>query len=190
MSTRSGSNATGCPRRRVRGRSSGLLVSTLVGAVVLAGCSSVAERATEELIERGAGQSGTSVDIDRGGEQVIVENEDGRLTFDAAGEIPDAIRDALTLPVDLAVGSTTVLEENGNTFVALSGSLERDDLRGLVDELSASIVAAGWTVVMNVDTGGIHILGASRGEQELSIAITAADDRRFDVVFSLTTNAG
>lgn len=60
-----------------------IIASCVVAGFVLVGCSSAAEKATEELIERG---SGGEVDLDRDG-GMSFETEDGSFSFDADGNV-------------------------------------------------------------------------------------------------------
>jgi len=168
------------------------MIAAIAGAVLLTGCSAVAERATEAAIERMASDSGTDVDIDRSDGGFRVEGEGGSLAVDPGGDVPEAIRDALTLPADIEVAFSSTLIDNGNSVVSFSGFLERDGLAGLVTEITDAIVAAGWTVVNTYSVGGdIQIVSATRRDQQLEVAMTPAAGRPgFDLMINLVTNAG
>jgi hypothetical protein len=181
---------TRSPRTAARRR--GTLITAVAGAMLLAGCSAVAERATESAIERMASNAGADVDIDRSTGGFRVEGEGGSLAVDPGGEIPEAIRDALTLPADIEVAFTSTLLDNGNSIVSFSGFLVRDDLAALVTEVTDAITAAGWTVINTYSVGtDIQIVSAARDDQQLEVAMTPAPGRPgFDLVINLVTNAG
>jgi hypothetical protein len=160
-------------------------LALVLGASLIAGCTSAAERAAERA-------TGTDVEIERDGERVIIEGEDGSLTVESGGELPDAIAAAFTLPADYAVDYASTTTDGANTLVSVSGHLERSDLKALVDELTTAITAAGWTIVMSYGAGeDLQLIGASRDDQEMQVSMTATPGTsRFDVIVSLITIEG
>jgi hypothetical protein len=161
-----------------------IAVTLLLGAGLIAGCTSAAERA----IEREA--PGTEVDIDRGGGRVVIEDEDGSLTVETGGELPAQIRDAFDVPADYVVDFTSTLAEGGTTFVSVAGHLERGDLGSLADELTSAVTSSGWTVAMSYRMGEeAQLIGASRDDREMQISITAVPgSSRFDVIINVSVD--
>jgi hypothetical protein len=160
-------------------------VVLLLGASLATGCTSAAERAIER-------ETGSDVEIQRDGDRVVIESEEGSLSVETGGELPEAIGDAFAVPADFSVDFVSDVTEGGNTFVSVSGHLERSDLESLREEITAAVTSAGWTVVMSYSMGAeMHLISASRGDQELQVSMSAvAGTTRFDVVITLLTNAG
>ena len=160
-----------------------LLAAVLVAGLV-AGCSSPTERAIEEAVP------GTDVEIERGGERIIVEDDDGSATVETGGELPERIDDAFDVPADYVVDVTAEVVEGGTTFVSVSGHLERDDLASLTEELTAAVTAAGWTIDLTSGMGDeVQLIAASRGDEMLQISITATDGTsRFDVIINVSAD--
>jgi len=166
-------------------------VTAAIVVLLATGCSSVADRATEAALEAAAGRSGADVDIDRRGERITIESEDGSMTI-GAGELPDAVRDAFALPGDLEVTSDTTMIEGSNTLAGITGFVPRIDDAALFAELTSAITAAGWEIRMNYEAGdGIRILMAEREGDALNVSMTpAASGDGFDVVISVMTSEG
>jgi len=149
-------------------------VAAAIVVLLVTGCGSVADKATEAALEAAAGRSGMDVDIDRSGDRFTIESEDGSLTV-GAGELPDAVRDAFALPADLEVTSDTTMTEGANTLTGITGFVPRTDGPALVAELTAAIAAAGWSTTMDYNAGdGVRILSAERDGDVLNIAVTPA----------------
>jgi hypothetical protein len=161
-----------------------LATTLLLGASLMVSCSSPAERA----IERSA--PGTDVEIERDGGRIVIEDDDGSLTVETGGELPEQIRDAFSVPADYSVDFTSTVTDGTTSFVSVSGHLERSDLRTLTEELTGAITAAGWTVVMSFSSGeNGQLIGASRDDQELQISIvTEPGSSRFDVIINVSMN--
>jgi hypothetical protein len=161
-------------------------VALLLGASLVAGCSSAAERAVEHAAP------GTDVDIQRGGDRVVIEDEEGSLTVETGGEVPEQIRDAFTVPADYVVDFTSTVTDGATVFVSVSGHLERSDLRTLTEELTTAVTLARWNVEMSYTMGAdVHLIGASRGDQQLQVSITAVPgSSRFDVIINVSGDGG
>jgi len=154
-----------------------------LAAVVVAGCTSTAERAIEE------GAPGTDVEIEEGGGRIVIEDEEGSATVDLGGELPERIREAFAVPADYAVDATSEVTQQGTTLVSATGHLERDDLASLTEELTAAVTAAGWTIDMTTGMGDeVQLIAVSRGDDQLQVSMTATEGeaRRFDVVITLS----
>jgi len=166
-------------------------VAAAIVVLLVTGCGSVADKATEAALEAAAGRSGTDVDIDRNGDRFTIESEDGSLTV-GAGELPDVVRDAFALPGDLEVTSDTTMTEGANTLTAITGFVPRSDDAALIEELTAAITEAGWTITMNYGVDeGVRVLAAEREGDVLNVAVTpAASGQGFDLAISVGTSAG
>jgi hypothetical protein len=156
-----------------------------LSAGLVAGCTSPAERAVEEAVP------GTDVDVQRGGDRVVIEGEDGSAAIDIDGELPERIADAFAVPADFVVDVTSEIADGDRTLVSVAGHLERDDLRALVEEISSAVTAAGWTIDMSTGMGeDVQLIAASRGDDELQVSMTAVPGTsRFDVVITLAVDS-
>jgi hypothetical protein len=152
-----------------------------LSAGLVAGCTSAAERAVEDAAP------GTDVDVQRGGDRVVIEDEDGSATIDLGGELPERIADAFAVPPDLVVDVTSEITDGDRTLVSVAGHLERDDLTSLTEEISTAVTRAGWTIDMSTGMGeDVQLIAASRGDDELQVSMTAVPGTsRFDVVITL-----
>jgi hypothetical protein len=164
-----------------------------VAALVMllaSGCSSVADRATERVIETAARGSGMDVDIDSSGERITIESEDGSMSI-GSGQLPDALRDAFALPGDLEVTSDTTMTEGTNTLYGITGFVPRTDDAALIAELTAAMTAAGWTITMDYGAGdGIRVFAAEREGEFLNVAVTPAQSGTgLDLAINLTRSA-
>jgi hypothetical protein len=158
-----------------------VLIAAGLAAGLVAGCTSSAERAIEEAAP------GTDVDVQQGGDRVIIETEDGSATVDIGGELPERIGDAFAVPSDFVVDATSQITQDGVTLISAAGHLERDDLRALTEELTSAVTAAGWTIEMSYGMGeDVQMIAASRGDDDLQVSMTAVPGTsRFDVVITL-----
>jgi hypothetical protein len=165
------------------GRTAAALV---LGASLVAGCTSAAERA----IERSA--PGSDVEIERDGGRVTIEDGDGSLSVETGGELPERIADAFRVPADYVVDVTSSVTDGTTTFVSVSGHLERRDLRSLTEELSTAITSAGWTIVTSFTSGeDVQLIGAERDGELLQVSIAAeSGSSRFDIVINVSVDAG
>jgi len=169
----------------MRGMTGRTALVLLLGASLVAGCASPAERAIERA------EPGTDVEIERDGGRIVVEDDDGSLTVETGGELPEQIADAFAVPADYVVDFTSTVTDGRTTFVSVSGQLERDDLASLTDELTTAVTTAGWTIVMSFSSGeDVQLIGANRGDQELQISITTEPgSSRFDVTINVSADA-
>jgi hypothetical protein len=161
-----------------------VLLAAGLAAGLVAGCTSPAERAIEEAAP------GTDVDVQRGGDRIVIEDEDGSATIDLGGELPERIGDAFAVPSDYVVDATSEIAQDGLTLTSAVGHLERDDLRSLTEELTSTVTAAGWTIVMSSSMGDdVHLIAARRGDDDLQVSMTAVPGTsRFDVVITLSVD--
>ena len=155
-----------------------------LSAGLVAGCTSAAERAVEEAAP------GADVDVQRGGDRVVIEDEDGSAAIDLGGELPERIADAFAVPADYVVDVTSEITDGDRTLVSVAGHLERDDLRSLTEEISTAVTRAGWTIGMSTGMGqDVQLIAASRGDDELQVSMTAVPGTsRFDVVITLAVD--
>jgi hypothetical protein len=167
------------------------VVAATLAALLATGCSTIAEQATEAALEAAAGASGADVDIEDGGERITIEGEGGSMTV-GVGELPDAVRDAFTLPADLEVTSGTTMTEGGNTLAGITGFVPRTDASALAAQLTAAITAAGWELSMDYTAGeGVRVLAAERAGETLNVGMTpAASGEGYDLSITVTKNAG
>jgi hypothetical protein len=157
----------------------------LIGASLLVGCSTAAERAIE------GSAPGTDVEIERDGGRVVIEDEDGSLTVETGGELPEEVRDAFAVPADYSVDFTSTVTDGRITFVSVSGHVERDDLRSLTEELTTAVTSAGWTIVTSFSSGDdVQLIVASRDDQEMQVSIASeTGSSRFDIVINVSVAA-
>lgn len=170
---------------RARRSPAATLLAAGLAIGLAAGCTSPAERAVEEAVP------GTDVDVQRGGDRVVIEDEDGSATIDLGGELPERIADAFAVPVDYVVDVTSEMTDGDRTLVSVGGHLERDDLRSLTEEMTSAVTRAGWTIDMSTGMGeDVQLIAASRGEEQLQVSMTAVPGTsRFDVVITLSVDA-
>ena len=160
------------------------LLAAALAAALAAGCTSPAERAIEETTP------GTDVDVERGGDRITIEDDDGSATIDIGGELPDRIAAAFAVPADYVVDVTSEVTQDDLTLVSVGGHLERTDLRSLAEEITDAVTAAGWTIEMTSGMGEeVQLIAASRGDDDLQVSMTATPgSSRFDVVITLSVD--
>lgn len=104
--------------------------------------------------ERDEGSAPESdVENESDGGRIVIEDEDGSLTVETGGELPQAIRDAFAVPSDQLVDFTSAMTDGRMTFVSVYGHVERDNLRSLTNELTAAVTSELRTIVTSFGSG-------------------------------------
>jgi hypothetical protein len=140
---------------------------------LLAGCSSVADKAAENAIEKETGGQ-ANVDTDNG--TMHVETSEG--TFDAGGN---------KLPADwpsdapIYTGATIQYAASANPTTGKAGAavvfMTSDSVQKVSDFYVAQLKEQGWKIEGTVNAGGALTIGATKDERSLSLVISGAEGR-------------
>lgn len=141
----------------IRGTGAAVVVAAL--AVAVAGCSQIAERATEEAVERAVeSDSGADVDIDVGDGEISIESDEGNLTINADGdgvqvEGTDADGNDFSLDAD-ENGLEADSDQAGSLDVDADGDFTVTDGDGDVTTGDVELTGDGLDVDIDGDGGG------------------------------------
>lgn len=135
----------------------------LLLALAVSGCGAIAEKATETAIEQSTG-----VKIDKDGEQVTIEGEDG-----AVGAVGEDVKLPDDFPADVPVyeGEIKAVIAGENQWTV---SLETpDDAQTVLDFYAEKLAADGWKKEMTANTPDGGMYSASKGERAVSVAVSS-----------------
>jgi hypothetical protein len=156
---------------RARGAAAGFAVLVLATA----GCSSIAERATESAL--GAMSDG-DVDLDLEGGGMSIEGPDGEsLSFGASSDVPDAIADVVDLPSGFQPTNTVEHSEGERMATTVVGTVDASDPVALVEEIEAGLAGDGWEREgFSNHNSQMVLVAMTRGEDEnLNVTVLAED---------------
>ena len=163
------------------------LAMAAAAAVLLAGCSSVAdqvaERAVEEAAEAAGGGNG-EIDIDTDSGSISVQTSEGTLDI-GGGSLPDAFPSDVPLPADHEVMSSMAFgqgdEQNFNVTLRTPGEVAAvaDDLQARFEDAGFGIdgtgeMSNGGETVRNFQFSDDRLSGnvvVTRGDQEGTTAV-------------------
>jgi len=140
-----------------------IAVSLFVVGLVLsvAGCQSIAEKATEAAVEKATG-----VQVDKDGEQITIKGEDGaELTASSDGELPDGFPSDVPVFEGKVVSSIKAEKGFSVTIEAEAGVMD------VFDFYKDKLPAEGWNIVseMKVEDGGAIV--AEKGDQSVQVTV-------------------
>jgi hypothetical protein len=156
----------------VRPRAAATVLTVLVLAT--AGCSSIAERATERVTESALGaMSDGEVDLDLSEGRMAIEGEDGEsLSFGSSTEVPAEIAAVLDLPDAFEPTNTVEQSEGDHRSTTVLGSFTTDDPVGEVEALEAQLTADGWERLgFTNQNEQLLFVNLERGEESLTISL-------------------
>lgn len=124
-------------------RTRGVLLAAML-AVGTVGCSSIAEKATERVLEEAAGAGGEEVDIDLQDGSFRIETSEG--TFESGtGDLPDGFPDQMPLPDDhVVVASMGSSDDSGSS--ALVNLEVPSSVEDMVAFYQDRLPAEGWEI--------------------------------------------
>ncbi len=130
--------------------------------VAMGGCQAAAEKAVEQS---------TGVQVDKEGDSVTIETDEGKATVSGEGtEIPaDWPSDVPIYPRTTVV--TTVdyeVEGTRNVGVTLDST---DDPKTINDWYVDEVEKSGWKITAKASTNGNYVISGTKGDQQLSVAI-------------------
>ena len=143
---------------------SALCVVGVALLVLMSGCQTAAEKAVEQV---------TGVQVDEEGDSVTVETEEGKATVGGEGtDIPSDWPSDVPIYPDTTVVSTVDYEVSGakNMGVTLDST---DDAKTINDWYVDEVEKNGWKVTAKASTNGSYVISATKGDQQLSVAIAA-----------------
>ncbi len=147
--------------------------AVLAGLVlVTAGCSAVAERATESALGR-VSDGQLDVDLDEG--SFSVAGEDGEsFSVGTTSQVPEAIAAVAPIPDGFRPVSSVETTENDQQATTVSGAVDTADPVGLVDDLEGQLTADGWERTAHSNQNDqFVVVNLTRGEESLNITVMA-----------------
>lgn len=163
----------------MRARARHLSIAAAAGAILLAGCSSAADKVTEQGLEQLIeSQGGGNVDLDLGGDgSVSIQGEDGSSWSMGGAEVPDTWPADVPLPdeYDVQTASTSTDAASGGQMTILLGttsmSLEQ------VQQFYADALS-GWEEGMNMtsSSGGSGSMTLAYSRDGRTVMVTAGDE--------------
>ncbi len=178
-----------------------LLALVAAAGMVLASCGDIAERATEEAIERGSdGEGEVDLDFDDDGGSFSVETEDGSVEYDISGEgggeLPDDFPD-VPLPDGLSIISSAKQSSGDETLFSVSGQLDDDDPQAVFEDVIADYESEGFEVEGRYEnTSGEDFSGGAQfidGDVNVSMSVfggAASGGEGTTITFSVTESSG
>lgn len=153
----------------MRPRAAAATLTVLVLAT--AGCSSIAERATESAI---GSMSDGEVDLDLSEGGMAIEGEDGEsLSFGSSTDVPDEIAAVITVPDGFEPHSTVENSEtDGTDGVTVIGTIPTDDPAGLMDGIETQLTGDGWERIGHTNQSDQLIMASyERGEDSFTAQV-------------------
>ena len=118
-------------------------VGAMTGALLLAGCGTIAEQVAEEAVEQAAG--GGELDINADDGEISFENEEGSFSLGGDGELPEGFPDELPVPGDLSVLSSMGGNSDGDSSFVVNGQVS-GDLTATYEDLRGQLEDGGFSV--------------------------------------------
>jgi hypothetical protein len=150
--------------------------TTILAALVFvtAGCSAVAERATESALGR-ASDGQADFDLDEG--SISVEGQDGeRFSVGGTSDVPEEIAAVVPVPQGFQPATSMDTTEDGRRATSVSGVISTDDPVGLADELEGQLTSEGWERASHTNQNDqLVALNLTRGDEALTISLVADD---------------
>lgn len=153
------------------------LVVVLVCALALVGCQSIAEKATQKVIE-----DTTGVKVEDGGDSVTLTGKDGTsITSSESGELPEGFPE--DAPVYEGTIITSLVSEDSYTI----GIETKDEWTGPWEFYGTELEAAGWVTgtEMKLEDGGM-ITGEKDGRM-IQITVGGASNSDAKTLITLFT---
>lgn len=141
----------------------------------LAACGKSAEERAVEALVKNSDESIKGVDID--GDSFTMKTDDGELSMGEKTTVPDAFPSDVPLPeADYTVTMSTVSGDSVTLMLAIPAL----DVTAETARTVAALESAGWGEVdkseINSGTSQMTILGATKGDQRLSLTLTRDGD--------------
>ncbi len=153
-----------------------LLLAGLAVAVV--GCQSIAEQATEAAVEQATG-----VKIDKSGDEVTIQGEDGtEMTASSAGDLPEGFPTDVPVYEGDIIASVKAAEGYSVTIEAAS------DVSTVFDWYKTELDAQGWKIMSEVKVQDGGALSAEKGNQQLQVTFGADSGDANKTTISLITS--
>ena len=158
-------------------RNVALVVATAALLVGSAGCGKIADKASEQIAERIIEkQTGGKVDIQKDGEKIKIETDEGTITGGAS--IPDGWPSDIPLPKDLRVIGGSAIKDGDQTVYSVAGSssASRDEIKNLYAN-----ALSDWKLEHSMDLRGEDestMLSYSKGDRMALITISEHEKER------------
>lgn len=155
-----------------------LLLLIAVLAVAVVGCQSIAEQATEAAVEQATG-----VKIDKSGDEVTIQGEDGsEVTASSGGELPDGFPADVPVYEGNIIASVKAPEGYSVTIEAAS------DVATVFDWYKTELDSQGWEIKSEVKVQDGGALSAEKGTQQLQVTFGADSGDATKSTISLITS--
>ncbi len=141
-------------------------------SLLLIGCGqNIAERAMERAIEEKAGED-AHVDIDVNSESMTFETDEGTATLNV-DELPENWPSDVPVYPETAINMASAIHDaDGSPLFSLLLT-SKDAVAEIKAFYQRELPANGWSMDARVtmDAGGVTMIGATKGDQRLSIMI-------------------
>lgn len=157
-----------------------IVMLALAFALGLSGCGAVADKAGEEIGEEIAGGI-LGADVEVEGDSVTVETEDGSVTMSSTeGALPDGFPDDFPVYDGAEIDATSTMAGDDSTDFYVN-MYSDDAAKDVYEWYKSELVSEGWTIdsdlFMATDGEDSGLLSASKGSDQVSIAVSTEDDR-------------
>ncbi len=135
-------------------KTAGYVGSIALAATLVTGCSAIADKAGEKVVEKGVEAAGGSdVDIDTDGDgSVSIDSDEGSLKI-GSGELPDGFPDEVPLPDDFKIEGSMSMGTNDRDSFTVQMSSPDADVEKTHDDLKSRIEASGFEIMSTNSMG-------------------------------------
>lgn len=154
----------------------------LAATMLVSGCSSIADKVGEKVIEKGveaAGGGDADINFDEEGGKISIESSEGSFEI-GGGEVPEDFPDTLPLPENLEVVSSMALGSDAERTFNLTFAGEGGDVKAIAEDLQSRVEGAGFTIngtnSMDADDYMMRSLTFSGLDWEGNVTVSNSDD--------------
>lgn len=155
-------------------------VVVLLGAALLTGCSSIADRVGEAVAEKAIeGATGSDIKVDEKGEEVTITTDDGSMTMGTS--LPEGWPSSLPLPANHVVVSAIALDTADGPSSTAVLQVPDGVFEDVVAELEGAFASSSWAPLdeaMTTDMGEIQMWARqfSNDGQKVHVQVQRMDE--------------